>query len=749
MKKKIKFLIFFIIIFNLFILKNSYASSVNDVVIKGNERISNNTILMFIEFEPGQKVDQNYLNRTLKKLYETNFFENISVNLINNTLEISVVELPIIESINFKGIKSKSLKEFATKDLRLKSRSSLNNIILKEDKNKILFNLREKGYYFSKVEVYKEEHKNGRINITYNIDLGDKAKIKKISFVGNKIFKDSKLKNLIASEEYKFWKIVSGKKYLNESLIKFDRQLLFNFYKNEGYYNASIKSTIAKLTDDQQFELIFNIDADKKFYFGDISYILPLDFEPENFSSLNSIFKNIKGKNYSISTVSDILDEIDQITVENEYKSIKATVEENINNDQINLKFIIDESEKFYVERINIYGNNITRENVIRNQFEIDEGDPYNEILFKKSVNNIKALNFFRNVDSEVLSGNEENSRIININVEEKPTGEVSAGAGFGTGGSTVLFGVKENNFWGKGISLNTNFSLSTETFKGSFSLTNPNYKNSDKSIFIQAQALETDRLADFGYKTNKTGFGLGTKFEYLRDLDLGLSSDIYLEKISTDSTASARQKKQAGNYLDFFVNLDLDYDKRNQFFKPSDGFRSRYDLNLPLLSDTNTITNRYYYKLYTELYEDNISSLGLTLKNASSLTGDDIKLSERIFVPGSKLRGFVSGKIGPKDGDDYIGGNNMVVLNAKSTLPQILPNAQNVDFALFLDVANLWGVDYDSSINDSDQIRSSIGISLDWFTVVGPINFSLAEPITKNSSDLTESFRFNLGTTF
>ena len=169
----------------------------------------------------------------------------------------------------------------------------------------------------------------------------------------------------------------------------------------------------------------------------------------------------------------------------------------------------------------------------------------------------------------------------------------------------------------------------------------------------------------------------------------------------------------------------------------------------MPVLSDTNTITNRYYYKLYTELYEDNISSIGLTLKNASSLTGDDIKLSERIFVPSSKLRGFVSGKIGPKDGNDYIGGNNMVVLNAKSTLPQILPNAQNVDFAFFLDMANLWGVDYDSSINDSDQIRSSIGISLDWFTVVGPINFSLAEPLTKNSSDRTESFRFNLGTTF
>ena len=152
---------------------------------------------------------------------------------------------------------------------------------------------------------------------------------------------------------------------------------------------------------------------------------------------------------------------------------------------------------------------------------------------------------------------------------------------------------------------------------------------------------------------------------------------------------------------------------------------------------------------MYGELYENNISSISLYLKSANSLTGDDVKLSERITIPSRRLRGFEGGKVGPKDGKDFIGGNYITTLNINTTLPQILPNAENVDFSLFFDAANIWGVDYDSSINDSSKLRSSIGIGVDWFTVVGPLTFSLTEVITKDDNDVEESFRFNLGTTF
>ena len=279
--------------------------------------------------------------------------------------------------------------------------------------------------------------------------------------------------------------------------------------------------------------------------------------------------------------------------------------------------------------------------------------------------------------------------------------------------------------------------------------MTDPNYKNSDKMVFGSIQAIEIDQLSNFGYKTNKTGFEIGTKFEYLDDFTLGLSSNSFYEEIVTDTTASARQKTQEGNYWDTFINFDFDYDNRNQKFKPTSGFISNYKTQLPLISDTNTLTNTYLYKVYSELYENNVSSLSVYLKSANSISGDDVKLSERINIPSKRLRGFERGKVGPKDGNDYIGGNYVTSLNFNTSLPQIFPNLQNVDVSLFFDAANIWGVDYDSSIDDGGKIRSSLGIGVDWFTIVGPLTFSLTEVITKDTGDVEESFRFNLGTTF
>ena len=267
--------------------------------------------------------------------------------------------------------------------------------------------------------------------------------------------------------------------------------------------------------------------------------------------------------------------------------------------------------------------------------------------------------------------------------------------------------------------------------------------------MFGKIQSIETDRMKTNGYKTNKTGFEFGTRFEYYQDFNLSLSSRSFYEEIETDSTASARQQSQKGNYWDTFINTRFDYDKRNQRFKPDDGFRSIYSLDLPIISETYTLTNSYSYQKFTSFYDNNISSLSFYIEAAKSIKGDDIKLSERLFVPSRKLRGFERGKVGPKDGADFIGGNYITTLNASTTLPVLFQNSELLDANVFLDVANIWGVDYDTSIDDSDKIRSAIGIGIDWFTPIGPFNFSLTESITKADTDITESFRFNIGTTF
>ena len=315
--------------------------------------------------------------------------------------------------------------------------------------------------------------------------------------------------------------------------------------------------------------------------------------------------------------------------------------------------------------------------------------------------------------------------------------------------GQAFQFGVKENNYLGRGIALNSELTVSEETIKGKFSVSNPNFKNSDKSVYTNIQSLETDRLSTSGYKTNKTGFGFGTSFEYQDDVIIGLGQDSFYEEIETNSSASTKQKKQEGNYFDTFVKLSLDYDKRNQKFKTSDGFRSSYYVDIPIISDNNSLINTYVFSHFSELYEDNITKISFYGKSANSITNDDVKLSERVYLPASRLRGFQSGKVGPKDGNDFIGGNYATSVNISSTLPQILPNAQNLDVSMFLDAGNVWGVDYDSSLDDTNKIRSSVGFGIDWFTLIGPLTISLTHPISKADTDKTESFKFNLGTTF
>ena len=737
-------------IFYLFLFFNiSNAEIVNKIVINGNERVSDETIIVFSAVKLGDTINAEKLNQIVNSLYDSNFFDNISTSLNNQELTITVKESPIINKVEFQGIKSKTLVESLSKNLSLKSRSSYNTYQLELDKLQIQNQLKNRGYYYSKIKIFTNIKDNNTLDLIYDINIGDKAKIKKITFTGNKKFKDSKLKSIIISEEYKFWKFISGKKYLNENIISVDNRLLKNFYLNQGYFNVKINSSFAKSIDKDSFELIFNIDADKRIFFNNLTLKVPSDFDKSNYVKINSLFNDLKGEPYSINRIEKILKKINEISIYEQYVSSEAFVEENIFENKIDLKFIINEVQTVQVDKINILGNNVTKEVVIRNQLELDEGDPFNEILFTRSINNIKGLNFFKDVKSEIIDNKDNEAKIINISVEEKPTGEIMAGAGFGTSGTTTSFGIKENNYLGNGLSIDAKLDLSEESIKGKFLLSNPNYKNSDKSVYTNIQSSETDRLKDFGYKTNKTGFTLGTQFEYYDDFYFGVGINSYYESIETDSTASAQQKKLKGNYFDNFINLNFDYDKRNQKFQPSQGFRNYFSTDLPIVSETNTLANTFITTNYFEYFDSNILKSSFYFRNSNSITGDNIKLSERLYLPSNRLRGFESGKVGPKDGNDFIGGNYIASLNFSSNVPKLLENSQTTDIIMFFDVANVWGVDYDSALDTSDDIKSAIGLGLDWFSPIGPMNFTLSQHLSKGSNDVTESFRFNLGTTF
>ena len=309
------------ILFNFLTLSNSNSDVLKQIVIEGNDRITDDIIVMFSNINLGQDLQAPEINEIIKNLYETNFFNNISVNFENNIISIIVEEAPLIEKILITGIKAKKIEENIRDNLILKQRSSYNEFKMLQDAKTIASILKSTGYYFSKVNPILKKLNNNMVNLEYQIELGNKAKIKKISFLGNKIFKDRKLKNIIISEEYKFWKFISGKKYLQEQLTEIDKRLLKNFYLNQGFYNVEINTSFAKLINNDEFEIIFNIDSGNKTYFNEMNIVFPDNFTKENYNKLEALFTKLKGKKYSINSVEKILREIDNITIQEEFKS--------------------------------------------------------------------------------------------------------------------------------------------------------------------------------------------------------------------------------------------------------------------------------------------------------------------------------------------------------------------------------------------------------------------------------------------
>ena len=748
----LKFLLKLFLLF-WFFASYSVAEILKKVDISGNQRISDETILALGKININENLKEQDINNFLKNIYQTNFFSDIKISFKNNILKIDLIENPIIENVEISGIKNKSFLENISNSMVLKNRMSFTKEQLNQDITRIKNILKSNGFYFSEVKssIIKNDALNS-IQLKVDIEQGNRAKIEKIVFIGDKKIKDKKLLEVIASEEHKFWKFVSRKVYLNESLINLDKRLLRNFYQNQGYYKVNILDSFVELDDNASFKLVFNIDSGEKYYFNNFSLSLPNDYNKDDFNKVEKIFNKLKEKKYSIDNINLILEEIDRIASLRLYDFMNASVEEKIvNGNKIDLYFDIKESRKFYVERINVLGNFQTIEEVIRNQLIVDEGDPYNELLFNKSMDQLKSLGIFKKIKSETIDGSDENLKIINLVVEEQPTGEIALGAGVGTGGSTIGGGVKEKNFLGKGINLDTNLEISEKSVKGQFIYSKPNFAYSDNTLFTSIKSTSKDFMEDFGYKVSNTGFSIGTKFEQYENLFFSPELEMSIEDLKTNSSASTNLKKQEGSYEDFYFNYGLSYDLRNSTYRASSGNKTSFFQSLPVVSENNEITNTFVFTQYKTLSRqaDMIGKASLFFRAVNSLDGSDVRISKRAHMPYNRLRGFEKGKIGPIDNSDYVGGNYVSAINLSTNLPGIFQTIENVDFSYFIDIGNVWGVDYNNSLDDSNTIRSSTGLSMDLITPVGPLSFSLTQPISKKSSDVTETFRFNLGTTF
>jgi outer membrane protein insertion porin family len=527
-----------------------------------------------------------------------------------------------------------------------------------------------------------------------------------------------------------------------------DKRLLTNYYKNKGYYEVEVSSSNVEYSEGEGFILTFSINAGTRYKFKKIFANVSESLDKKPFIPLEEDFNNIIGDYYSLTKLTSLLEKIDKLSEKKELQFINHSVNETLVGDGIEVKINIFEGQKFLIERINIVGNSVTNDSVIRSELLVDEGDPFSTLLVNKSINRLKGRGIFNRVSKEITEGSLPDLKVLKISVEEKATGEIMAGAGVGTDGTAFMFALTENNWLGRGIRVEGGADISKTKISGNLSVVNPNYNYTGNVVYSSLDISSTDAKDTSGYESSKSGFSLGTKFEQYEDIFISPSIDISYEDISTDATATAAVKKMEGSFSNIDLGYGISLDKRNQTFQPTDGYKTNFIQTLPLIQDSSSILTGLSGSIYHSLSEDVVGSIKYYMRSVHGVDGD-VRLTNRLFLPAKRLRGFQASKVGPIDGDDFVGGNYVTALGFEASLPNLLPETLKTDISVFLDTGNVWSVDYNESLDDSNKIRSSVGISANVFTVMGPLNFTLAQDLTKASTDLTERFNFRLGTSF
>jgi outer membrane protein insertion porin family len=741
--------IFTVFIF-LFLTSNSF-SEIKKVVIIGNARVSSNTIESLVD-KRVSNVDSIYINNLTKKIYDTDFFSDVKISYNQDILTITVSENSVVNFFYINGLKDKDLDE-VNKIISLKENAIFSTSKLKKDIESVKDYFRAAGYYTATIDPEVIKIANNQINLILNIDKKDISKIKNIYFIGNKFFSSSQLADVISSSEDGWWKFFTSAS-LNEQQIEYDKQLLKDFYKSKGFYDIQIESVFAGVDNSKNFNLTYSINSGKKYKFGsvEIQPSSPVYKEKDILEIKNISNKLLKNEHYSNTIIAKLNKQVTNYLESNRYNTFEVNVQENKKSDElIDVLIQLNQEQRVLINKINISGNSITEEKVVRDNLYLSEGDNLSNSKLKKSIDNVKSKQYFSKVDYKIEDSIEKkNSKDFNIFVKEQPTGSISAGVGYGTNGAMVQASINERNFLGQGIGLNFTGTFSTQKLSGEFTVVDPNFKNSNKELAFSLIA-QNDDYSNSGYTNKSLGGRVGTKYELYEDLYFRPNANIQSDKLETNSNASTLLKSRQGSTITTGVGYNFSADFRDSKYNPTAGSISYFEQNIStFISDIPTVVSSVGSTYYKELFSDKyIGSAKVRFSNSTALNSKDVKISDRLYPSQTELRGFELRGVGPVDGADHVGGNYLAILSLKSTFPNPIPENFKANSYLFYDVGNVWGIDYTDIISSNSKIRSSTGVALDFMSPVGPLSFTYAIPLSKSSTDKQQNFLFNIGSSF
>ena len=746
-----KYLLFFLLY--LFLNNNLYADEniINSINIDGIQRIDGETVISYANISKGDTYTEEIGNNVLKSLFETNLFSNIQISFEDNILNIKIQENPTINLVKFYG-NSKIKDEDLVIEILLKERSVYSRSKVKKDIERMLSLYQRAGRLSTEINPKLEMLDNNRVNLTYEITESDVAKVSNIIILGNNVFSTSKIKSIMKTKEETLLRFLSSSDNYDPDKLEYDKQLITEFYNNNGYPEFKFTSSIAQLkTNTNNFEIILNINEGSKFNFGELEVESKLKkIDPEY---VKIILPIKKGNIFDRSLLKESVEQLKELAQLEGYSFIEVDTRllDGSEENAVDIKLIINEGPRVYVNKINISGNTRTVDKVIRREFKLTEGDPYNKYSINFSKDSIRALNFFNEVEISEVRTDFPDKINLEVNVEEKNTGEASIGAGYSSANAASLnLGLRENNFLGKGQKVKFDTSFSNTRTAYDISLTEPYFNNKPLSLTTNLYSNFTDPTG-VNYETEDLGFGISTSFPISTDRHLELRYSLFTSKIKANSSATVYENALAGTDTVSSIGYTLVFDRRNSRYKPSDGFNLKLSQDLAGLGgDSYYYKNNFEFNYYKRLSKRFIGAYKFQGGNINGYNDKYSPLSSNFKLGGKKLRGFKSGKIGPKLGNSYTGGQYFYLTSLETNIDLEI-DAFDITTTAFIDVGSVWGLENPAYglIDDDHEARSSIGVNFNWDTAIGPINIIYANIIESNINDTTDNLYFDIGYNF
>ena len=727
--------------------------TVGNIVVEGTRRIEPDTVLSYLSVKVGDPFDPSLVNRSLKTLFATGLFADVTLRREGDTLVVRVVENPIINRIAFEGNKRID-DDILRQEVQLRPRIVYTRTRVQNDVRRILDIYRRSGRFAASVEPKVIQLEQNRVDLVFEVTEGPVTGIKKVSFIGNDYLSDSELQRVIQTKESRWYRFLSNADTYDPDKLTFDRELLRRAYLEAGFADFRVVSAVAELSDDRSdFFITFTVEEGERYIFGTtdvVSKIRDVEAEP-----LKDIIELEPGDWYNANEVDRTVENLTDAVGDQGYAfvDVRPVVDRDRDTKTINITFEVQEGPRVYVERIDIRGNVRTLDKVIRREFRLVEGDAFSASKLRRSRQRVSNLGFFSAVDVNNVPGSAPDKTVIQVDVAESSTGELTIGAGVSTAdGPLGDIALRERNLLGKGQDLRLSFTLAAKRQNLDFSFTEPYFLDRDIRAGFDAFHTLRDNDDESSFKSRATGtgfrFGYSITDEWTQRLRYSLRRD-EVRDVDTDAALSIQQEE--GSRVTSSVGQDLRFDRLNSRIDPTEGYYAEMSNDLAGLGGSvkyfKTVIRGAYYHPFTE------EIIGAITGQGGFITGlnDDVSITDRFFLGGDNLRGFKDSGAGPrdKDTDDALGGNNLVAGTAEVVFPLGLPNEFGISGAVFTDAGSLWTVDNNTNTDDEMSLRWSAGAGIAWKSPFGPVRVDVAKAILKESFDEEEALRFRFGTRF